>query len=136
MFNILMRILQSLALIAVFVLEYFSKRKMGVERYLAYKNMKFREGIFLDSNLKIYTILLTMLLIVAVVLLIFNLRKVKYNNVRFNLVMVIIFSLCLILLVFFKEVITFKSYYFLIIGVFVMLCVEVLNTIIRVIKKK
>ncbi len=86
---IILDILTVALLVGAYVIQYFTKRKLGMLRWMNYQNMQFQKNASY-SILKYITVLVALVLII---LIIFGYKKRKEMMGKLNLVMMIIMSI-------------------------------------------
>lgn len=76
--NHIISIFQMCIFIAVILLEYFSRNKMGVIRYVIYKNHEFQTTIFSEQFIMLFKTVMLGSAVLFFILLIFSYTKAKY----------------------------------------------------------
>ncbi|MGL5125890.1 MAG: hypothetical protein ACRC6U_07930 [Fusobacteriaceae bacterium] len=118
-FKIVTFLIQILLILGIYLVDYYSKRKMGFMRYLVYLNQKL-ENLFLNESFK------TILLVAIVITLIFYIYKL-YKTKKTNY-LIIYFSIVEILVIkkIFFNGLTNNAY---LLGIMILLIVEFLKEI-------
>lgn len=80
-FRKILSIIQIIALLAIFIIHYFTKHKMGMQRHVMYKNMMFEQLV--DMNIVIPVIIAV--LILMFVYLTYRIIKHKINKLEYVL---------------------------------------------------
>lgn len=100
---------------AGYIIQYYSKKKMGMMRYLVYKNRDFESNLFNSNLMIIYRLLLILLLILSVVLICKYFRK-GVLLILLNLMLCFISLVGLVLMIKFSTS-EFLGYYFVLIAI-------------------
>ncbi|SEF87087.1 hypothetical protein SAMN05660865_01217 [Caloramator fervidus] len=112
-------LIQMFLIALVGVLQFFSKKRMGVARYLIFKNSLFENTVFKAEFIKFYLILSMFFLLLSLIVF-YKLKK--------KAIFLIILNLALILLLLCK---TFNTRYFFIIILLLDIFIEVIKLIIK-----
>lgn len=120
-------IITVILIIAPFVIEYFTKTKMGAYRYIIAKNRKL-EVIFNSGNINMLKIVFLLTLIAGILFIM--VKNKKY--IKFSLQVITFSTIGLILTLNEFEL---NSYYFLIISVIVCTILSLLSLTIRILFK-
>jgi hypothetical protein len=112
-------IVQFSGIILAMVLEDFSTKKMGVARYLVFKNQEFETTFFTPALMNIYSLILTLGAAICTVLMILH-RKRRKGLISFFFS--IIASLAGVLFIHFGP--QLQAYYFFLIGIFIMVLIQ------------
>ena len=91
----LIRIIQISLIAALFLLNYLSGKKAGVNHHVIARKIQWEASILSDSNLKLISIAVG-ILVLAIVLIIIS-KKLKKSFVNRNLVLLIIMGLIIII---------------------------------------
>lgn len=91
----LIRIIQISLIAALFLLNYLSGKKAGVNHHVIARKIQWEASILSDSNLKLISIAVG-ILVLAIVLIIIS-KKLKKSFVNRNLVLLIIMGLTIII---------------------------------------
>lgn len=91
----LIRIIQISLIAALFLLNYLSGKKAGVNHHVIARKIQWEASILSDSNLKLISIAVG-ILVLAIVLIIIS-KKLKKSFVNRNLVLLIIMALIIII---------------------------------------
>lgn len=91
----LIRIIQISLIAALFLLNYLSGKKAGVNHHVIARKIQWEASILSDSNLKLISIAVG-ILVLAIVLIIIS-KKLKKSFVNRNLVLLIIIGLTIII---------------------------------------
>lgn len=116
---LLLFILQFSGIILAFVLEDLSSKKMGVARYLLYKEQVFETIYFTSSLLKVYTFIF---LVGAIVCLLLLMIKGKGRKLSISLLLTAIANLIGIIFIQFK--LQLDAYHFFLIGIFIVIAFQ------------
>ena|SRR5699024_4618086 len=128
--NIIFTIVEFLVLCGAIVLEYLYTKRMGVARYLVYKEKVFSEGIFSLSLMKRYKYIIIALLIISIIFLMYNIFKKKNRrNIRVTIPSIIVDLIGLIFIIM-KDSLNLKAYYFFIIAIFIIIIIESIKLIV------
>lgn len=124
---ILALVLEFAAFIGVYIIHYFTKRKLGMVRYLNYKNMIWEQN-YLVNTLKIVCVIIVVVL--TIVVLIFFLKKRKeasWLTVAMNIFM-IVFTILYGAYTFISSTDTMADYYFISILLFLVAVIQIIKT--------
>lgn len=98
LFFILMNICQIILFIIAYLLDFMSRKKMGVMRHLVYKNNRLNEIYNMENIINILFFIITLIIIFALINLIIFIFKVKNKNFLFYVKHFYIVNISLILL--------------------------------------
>lgn len=127
----MLRLLQLTVFTIVATLEYLADKKMGVMRYLVFKNAYYEEG-FLKTPLGIsYKFVLVILLVTVLIGLLYVFIKRKERQLTGSIVSIGLITLICYILIFFQDALRLKAYYFFLMAFLAMLVIEFLRLLIR-----
>ena len=112
----------------VLLLENLYGKKMGVSRYIQFKNVEFKHMLFSDAFLKIYSILFIISILFSI-FLIFKYSKVKSKSFRFSIFFTLVISIFGIYFTIFKNTDNYQALYFFIIACLVSLILQYVKII-------
>lgn len=92
-FYIVVSILQVLLLAGTYVVNYFTRKKMGMLRFVIYKNNKWENSYPIAQIQSLIIILFIVLMILTLVLYLKRKSQLNKNVLRANIVMVVIVSI-------------------------------------------
>lgn len=120
----ILTIVQVLMLIAPIILQYLSDKKMGVKRYLIFKQGVFSKEIFTTNAMFMLKIMLILGISIGIVILAYYSLK-KINNFLVKpLLKLIIVEIVAIFCVFTKQFEELLTYHFFLIAVFVIVILQ------------
>ena len=131
--NFIITIVQLFTIVAVTLLEYLSKKKMGVMRYVMYKNNELQTTLFNTQLLLFYKIILIVIATLLLILIIFAFNKDKYFRCKNTSIVTIVLTFTSILFCFFSNTLNLRSQYFFFIGIFIIVLVQYLKLTITII---
>ncbi len=123
----LFTIIQIIAFIPAIVFEYLSSKKMGVMRYLLYKQHLYEQNQFNANLMSTYKIILIILLSISCIMLIYNIVKMKNSYIIKSQLYAITINLIGIIFITLKNSLDLKAYYFFFIGILVSIVLEYLR---------
>lgn len=134
-FITILYIFQIVILIPSIVLELLSKEKMGVMRYLVYKNTVFQKGFFSSNFIRLYS---GILIVMALALIIYGLRNIRKLRGYSLLVTVgaIVFSIGTVMSFNLKYMQEMLGYHFLLISFLVVTLIQYIKSVIVLMDKK
>lgn len=115
---------QMAVLFAVATLEYLSDQKMGVMRYLLFKNAYYDETIFNSDHANVYKFILVALILISFLALLGSFIKIKIPKITMNIFSVMLLKLLVYIFISLKAVIELKAYYFFMIAFLIILVIE------------
>jgi hypothetical protein len=116
--------IDAMLLIAVYLLQYYSSRKMGLMRFLVYEKMKLQEGWFRPDLIKLYICILIAGIAICAIIAIHNAIKAKgLRRIRVAAFAAILNCITYFVLINEKAQ-SLKSYYFILIALFIMLLLQ------------
>ena len=111
--NRILTFLEIALLIGAYVVNYFTPRKMGMFRFVGYKNVMWEQQYNIES---LKNISFTVLIIMAVAVIVFTVVKLKssknYIIIR-NIVVTVVLTLSFAFFVITNSTETYKAYYFI-----------------------
>ena len=111
--NRILTFLEIALLIGAYVVNYFTPRKMGMFRFVGYKNVMWEQQYNIES---LKNISFTVLIIMAVAVIVFTVVKLKssknYIIIR-NVVVTVVLTLSFAFFVITNSTETYKAYYFI-----------------------
>lgn len=132
MSNFIFSTLQFCIVVAVILLDYFSKKKMGVMRYVVYKNRELQITLFNPQFLLIYKIILIVFAILSIITIILTFTKDKYLNCRSTSIITILVVILGILYSFFSNSLNLKSQYFFFVSILIIVLIQYLKLVITI----
>lgn len=127
---------QILVFILPVILEYYSREKMGVIRYLVFKNQGFQKTIFTLQLISLYKCILFSSFILCTILLIYNYNKIRYIGLTKTIISAIVFNLVGIVFMLNKHIELLNSYYFFLISIFTIIILQYIKLLINYLLKK
>lgn len=127
--------IQVLVFILPVLLEYFSREKMGVIRYLVFKNQGFQKTIFTLQLISLYKCALFSGFILCIILLIYNYNKIRYIGITKPIISGIVFNLLGIVFMLNKHIELLNSYYFFLISIFTIIILQYIKLLINYLLK-
>ncbi|EJO5347596.1 hypothetical protein NRP93_001683 [Clostridium botulinum] len=133
-FNLILSIIQIIFILPALILENLSKKKMGVIRYLIFKNQEFSKGIFNENNLIIYKWTVLFIAIIAILIFIIDMKnKLKY---KMNFFIIILLNIILYIFINYEGIFNLEAYHFFIIGIFIIIFIEYIKFFINISSNK
>lgn len=130
--NYIISILQICIFMAVILLEYFSRNKMGVIRYVVYKNHEFQTTIFSPQFIMLFKTLLLVSTALFVILLILAYTKAKYSVNKTISIIGALISAFGIVIFFFGEAFNLKSLPFFMLAVLIIVIIQFIKLVINI----
>ena len=96
-FRRILSVIQIVALFAIFIVHYFTKHKMGMQRHVMYKNMMFEQ--FVDMNIVIPVIIAVLILMFVYL----TYRIIKHKTSKLEYVLFVNLSVFAILMAVFAK---------------------------------
>lgn len=128
----IVNVLEAALLIGAYLINYYTPRKMGMFRFVGYKNMMWEERYNLQAIKSIAMIVIIILAIVTIAM-----YFVKSRNVKLSMIVVtVLLTVLYVGFSMFNTVDTYKAFYFIspIIGLAALL--QILKTLISVLLNK
>lgn len=129
-------IIQLIALLSGFVIEYLTKKKAGVMHHVYYRKYQFANGIFSAQNIQIMNIVFISLCILFFMILIYTIKKGKSKFYKDQVLIASIISFLIYIVINNNYFIERISYYYFIIFFIVALIIQILNIFIYAILNK
>jgi len=117
--SFILTLFQTLLIIASLTLQYLSKKKMGVARFLIFYKSEFQRTLFNPINLKVYVVVA---IIVFIIILILTILKFKSRAL-----MLLICNSVLLILLTYKPFLNLKAGYFIIISLVLAEIIEIIK---------
>jgi len=125
--KILFTIMQALILIAPLLLQYLSNKKMGVKRYLVFKNAMFSKGAYTTHMIFALKTILILGSVICIVLLIRYYLKKKSDSCVRSLFMATLINITANFFVFLKGFEKLLGYHFFLIAIFIIIVIQYLK---------
>lgn len=130
-FYIIATILQVLLLVGIYVVNYFTRKKMGMLRYVIYKNGIFEEAYPIQQLQYISILVFIILMILTLVFYIKKKSKLNRSILNMNIVMVILTSIYTgFTLLYSTE--DFRSFYFMSLMLGLATFIQIIKTFLSV----
>lgn len=130
-FYIIATILQVLLLVGIYVVNYFTRKKMGMLRYVIYKNGIFEEAYPIQQLQYISILVFIILMILTLVFYIKKKSKLNRSILNMNIVMVILTSIYTgFTLLYSTE--DFRSFYFMSLMLGLAIFIQIIKTFLSV----
>ena len=126
----LTRLIQAAFFIVAAVLEYLADKKMGVNRYLVYKNAYYEE--IMAYSLSVQYVLL-MLFVITLVGVLFCFFKRKESTITRNLLGLASIILIMVIFIAFKDFFSLKAYYIFLEALLASLVLELVRFLMKII---
>lgn len=132
--NIIINILQLLLLLGAFALNYFTKKKMGMARHMVYLNQKI-ENNYPVEIIK-YSLLSIIILMTIFILILYMKNKNDKTNDIYMISITLIASILFIVFTISQSKQSIKSYYFIVLLIGVFYILQILKSILKIVKGK
>lgn len=120
--------IQSVIIVATFIIQYLTNKKAGVMHHVYYKKYQFENGIFSPENLQVQKIISTILIIIFLVLLAYFMKKRVSKFFKVQLVITTILSIMLFIVVSSGYFASKLAYHYFIIAFSLVLVIQVVVT--------
>ncbi|MGF7057981.1 hypothetical protein [Brassicibacter mesophilus] len=127
-FNYVAYLLQIVLIIGAFILQYFSNKKMGVARYLVYKNGQFEAGLFSSNMILVYKLLTIFAAAAITLLLIKSFRGKRHNYIKATLVINSVLIAFSSYYTFFADSANIRALYFILIAFYTNIIIQFLRS--------
>ena len=134
--KVIMTSLQVFILIPPVLLQYLSRRKMGVARYLTFKKSMFPKVIFTPEVMYTYMTILFLGIIISGILLVFYFMKKLNSAVVKTIICTIIISFTAVFCVSSRAFEQLLAYHFFLIAIFAIVILQYIKVILNFIKVK
>lgn len=128
--NLLFIIAHFPVLLVAAALEYFSDSKMGVYRYLVYKNRVFEASLFTKGMVTVYQYLLAAGVILGLILLLWNIFKGGKKEIRQQEALFLLANAIGLYFIFFVSPGQLAAYYFFLMGILVVVTLRFLRLVV------
>ena len=128
-------IIEALLLIGTYVVNYFTRKRMGMARYVIYMNQKWEENYPIDK-IQIAAVLAFLLLTALLLGAYFKRRKSGKINFEISIFLVLILTVVFIVFTILKSAETLRSYYFISILLGIALILQIIIGFVSVLKGK
>lgn len=126
-------IIEVLLLIGTYVVNYFTRKRMGMARYVIYMNQKWEENYPIDK-IQIAAVLAFLLLTALLLGAYFKRRKSGKINFEITIFLVLILTVVFIVFTILKSAETLRSYYFISILLGIALILQIIIGFVSVLK--
>ena len=126
-------IIEALLLIGTYVVNYFTRKRMGMARYVIYMNQKWEENYPIDK-IQIAAVLAFLLLTALLLGAYFKRRKSGKINFEISIFLVLILTVVFIVFTILKSAETLRSYYFISILLGIALILQIIIGFVSVLK--
>lgn len=126
-------IIEVLLLIGTYVVNYFTRKRMGMARYVIYMNQKWEENYPIDK-IQIAAVLAFLLLTALLLGAYFKRRKSGKINFEISIFLVLILTVVFIVFTILKSAETLRSYYFISILLGIALILQIIIGFVSVLK--
>lgn len=122
-------ILEVLLLIGAYIFNYFTIKKMGMARFVVYKNQSFENNLPID--LLIY-VGVGIVCILTILLFKDFFKKKRYKDSAYlvNIFLMIVFSILFIVFIFTKSIVEMRTYYFIGFFFFIVAILQIIRTFV------
>ncbi|MDK2562557.1 hypothetical protein QOZ84_03270 [Romboutsia sedimentorum] len=120
--------IQSVIIVATFIIQYLTNKKAGVMHHVYYKKYQFENGIFSPENLQVQKIISIILIIIFLVLLAYFMKKRVSKFFKVQLVITTILSIMLFIVVSSGYFASKLAYHYFIIAFSLVLVIQVVVT--------
>lgn len=124
----LVAFIQSVIIVATFIIQYLTNKKAGVMHHVYYKKYQFENGIFSPENLQVQKIISIILIIIFLVLLAYFMKKRVSKFFKVQLVITTILSIMLFIVVSSGYFASKLAYHYFIIAFSLVLVIQVVVT--------
>lgn len=124
----LVAFIQSVIIVATFIIQYLTNKKAGVMHHVYYKKYQFENGIFSPENLQVQKIISIILIIIFLVLLAYFMKKRVSKFFKVQLVITTILSIMLFIVVSSGYFASKLAYHYFIIAYSLVLVIQVVVT--------
>lgn len=128
-------IIEALLLIGTYVVNYFTRKRMGMARYVIYMNQKWEENYPIDK-IQIAAVLAFLLLTALLLWAYFKRRKSGKINFEISPFLVLILTVVFTVFTILKSAETLRSYYFVSILLGIALILQIIIGFVSVLKGK
>lgn len=128
-----------LTLIQIFIfsvatmLEYLSDKKMGVARYLIYKNQLFERQFFNAEQLYLYKLIVATGLVISLLVLFYSILRIQNSRITWSILIAVVVNTFLLLMMF-KDGIQLKAFPFFLLALVIIVAIQYLRFILQIIK--
>lgn len=126
--KIFISMIQFALITSAVMLQYYSKKKMGVMRYLVYKNRVFESSLFNGAMNSVYKLILILGIIIGVVLLYKAMKK--ESKFIFSSLLCLILNIAGLVLIFNNISSAYLGYYFFLIALFGVIFIQYLKVML------
>ena len=121
--------IQSVIIVATFIIQYLTNKKAGVMHHVYYKKYQFETGIFSPENLQIQKIISIILIIISLVLLAYFMKKRVSKFFKVQLVITTILSVMLFIVMSSGYFASKLAYHYFIMAFALVLLIQVLVSV-------
>lgn len=125
---ILVAFIQSVIIVATFIIQYLTNKKAGVMHHVYYKKYQFENGVFSPENLQIQKIILIILIIIFLVLVAYFMKKRVSKFFKVQLVITTILSIMLFIVMSSGYFASKLAYHYFIMAFSLVLVIQVVVT--------
>lgn len=127
--------IQIMIFIPAIVFECLSHKKMGIMRYLLYKQLLYEQNEFNTNSMNTYKIILILILSICCIMLIYNIVKMKNNHIIKEQLYAISMNLIGINFIILKKNLVLNAYHFFLIGILMSVVLQYLKLVLDFINK-
>lgn len=124
----LVAFIQSVIIVATFIIQYLTNKKAGVMHHVYYKKYQFENGVFSPENLQIQKIISIILIIIFLVLVAYFMKKRVSKFFKVQLVITTILSIMLFIVMSSGYFASKLAYHYFIIAFSLVLVIQVVVT--------
>lgn len=127
--KILLTSLEVISLIFAFIMQYLSKKKMGVMRYLVFKNRVYKETFLSNYWMDAYIVCFIIGIAICTIFFIYMSKVKKNNKLKLILIYIIIINAVAIYFIIKIDSIKLLAYPYFLISIFVVSIIEFIRLI-------
>lgn len=124
----LVAFIQSVIIVATFIIQYLTNKKAGVMHHVYYKKYQFENGVFSPENLQVQKIISMILIIIFLVLLAYFMKKRVSKFFKVQLVITTILSIMLFIVMSSGYFASKLAYHYFIMAFSLVLVIQVVVT--------